>query len=674
MPFDKPSLDTRTFDQLVAETRRKIPLLVPGWTDHNASDPGITLSELVAGIVEQDLFRLDRIPDRQMRSFLRLVGIEQRPPGVARGFVAFATDLPAMALPRGLQLSAGGILVETARNTRLSIASIASAASICGPAATDLTASLSAAQEDVFPFGPDAAEDCIFAIGFDAPLGAPGAPVDLAIWRADPAADAAAWAALIAEWRAARRDARLLGREAGCLRPLRPNDDVDLAWEYWSAAGGWAPLAVKDTTRGLSLSGWLRFAVPADHAAGGIAAGLHSIRARIAHGRYTCPPRLRGLRLNAVPVRHAARVSAPEELGESHGRAGERFQAALTPIVVGSSRIAWVKGESVDAAWTEAAAWDLAGPHDRTFVLDPEEGTFAFGNGWRGRVPDAGWTVTADYCVGGGVAGNLARGGVTAIAVNPRNLALVPGLAGLAPQIAVDKPAALFGGTPAETLAETKARAIDRIGRVAKAVSIPDYETLACEVPGIAVARARAIARRHPILPKVAASGCITVVVIPDCRGPRPTPQPGFLNAVAAWLDRRRMITAEVRVVAPCYEEVAVTATLHLDARADVGKAAGAAEAALDAYFHPLTGGPDGGGWPVGRPVYCSEVMALLASVDGVEAVTELGLSGPRDAAPVCTNLEFCGDCLPVSGRHAIIVQSASVTRLSRRSDHHECC
>ena len=33
---------------------------------------------------------------------------------------------------------------------------------------------------------------------------------------------------------------------------------------------------------------------------------------------------------------------------------------------------------------------------------------------------------------------------------------------------------------------------------------------------------------------------------------------------------------------------------------------------ALDAFFHPLTGGEQSDGWPFGRSVYISEVFALI--------------------------------------------------------------
>lgn len=674
MPLDKPSLDSRTFDQLTTEARRKIPQLAPAWTDHNASDPGITLSELVAALVEQDLYRLDRIPDRVMRGFLRLVGIEQRPAGVAAGAAVLSAAIAVPSLPSGLQIFGAGTLVESTRPLVVSPATIVAA--LGGPAAKplDLLPALMAAASDSLPFGLDPQADDCLTIGFDKPLGAPGAPVSLAVWRHDTGADAATWAALIAEWRATRRDARLLGGHACCERPLRNHDDVAIAWEYWSTSGEWAALPkAKDTTRGFSLSGWLRFVVPSDHALGGPMAGRYFIRARLISGRYTCAPAIQGIRLNAVAIRHAARVQHSEELGTSHGRAGERYPLEHTPVVAGSVRITWSKGAEQQSDWSEVASWDLVGSSDRAFVLDPSDGILSFGNGRQGRVPTSDWTVTADYAVGGGLAGNLPRGSLQSVPANDHNLALVPTIGAIAAQFVVEQPFTLAGGAEAETLAQTKARAIDRVARVSKAVTLSDYEALSLEVPGLDVARVRALPRHHVLLPCVTASGCITVVVVPNCSGPKPYPQPGFLAAVASWLDRRRMITADVRVVAPCYDDVAVTATLKVTAGADAGLVEQRTRAALDAFFNVLTGGPEGGGWPIGRPVYRSEVMALLAALPEVEAVTGLGLSGPDDDEPICTNLEFCPDCLPVSGAHQITVLGSPAARAARRSQRNDC-
>src|SRR6476646_5129027 len=83
MTLPAPNLDDRTFQDLVDEAKRMVQRRWPewtGWTDHNVSDPGVTLIETFAYMVEQLIFRLNRVPDKNYVKFLELIGIELRPP------------------------------------------------------------------------------------------------------------------------------------------------------------------------------------------------------------------------------------------------------------------------------------------------------------------------------------------------------------------------------------------------------------------------------------------------------------------------------------------------------------------------------------------------------------------------------------------------------------------
>lgn len=75
MTIPRLELDNRTFDDLVEELRALIPRYCPEWTDHNASDPGITLIELFCWVAEGLIYRTDRIPEASQRRFLELLGI-----------------------------------------------------------------------------------------------------------------------------------------------------------------------------------------------------------------------------------------------------------------------------------------------------------------------------------------------------------------------------------------------------------------------------------------------------------------------------------------------------------------------------------------------------------------------------------------------------------------------
>ncbi|HEX8070861.1 MAG TPA: baseplate J/gp47 family protein [Pyrinomonadaceae bacterium] len=73
MPVALPNLDDRRYADLVEEARALIPTYAPEWTNHNASDPGITLVELFAYLTEMMLYRLNRVTDDNKRVFLKLL-------------------------------------------------------------------------------------------------------------------------------------------------------------------------------------------------------------------------------------------------------------------------------------------------------------------------------------------------------------------------------------------------------------------------------------------------------------------------------------------------------------------------------------------------------------------------------------------------------------------------
>ncbi len=74
MPIPMPNLDDRRFADLVDELRALIPRYCPEWTDHNFSDPGITLIELFAFVAETLIYRADRVPEASHWCFLQLLG------------------------------------------------------------------------------------------------------------------------------------------------------------------------------------------------------------------------------------------------------------------------------------------------------------------------------------------------------------------------------------------------------------------------------------------------------------------------------------------------------------------------------------------------------------------------------------------------------------------------
>ena len=116
MPLPTAPLDTRTYDDLLDESRRRIPVHTPEWNNFNKSDPGITLLELFAFLTESLLYRANQIPDRNRRKFLSLLGVPLRPATAARGLVAFVNEngpLQSQILPARTELRGGAVSFQT---------------------------------------------------------------------------------------------------------------------------------------------------------------------------------------------------------------------------------------------------------------------------------------------------------------------------------------------------------------------------------------------------------------------------------------------------------------------------------------------------------------------------------------------------------------------------------
>ena len=102
-----PKLDDRNFNDIVQEAISMIPRYAPEWTNHNPSDPGITLIELAAWMTDLLIYRLNQVPDKNYVAFLNLLGIKLRAPRAAKAITRFALVEGAQKqrVPRGSQVS-----------------------------------------------------------------------------------------------------------------------------------------------------------------------------------------------------------------------------------------------------------------------------------------------------------------------------------------------------------------------------------------------------------------------------------------------------------------------------------------------------------------------------------------------------------------------------------------
>src|SRR5205807_1383867 len=109
-------------------------------------------------------------------------------------------------------------------------------------------------------------------------------------------------------------------------------------------------------------------------------------------------------------------------------------------------------------------------------------------------------------------------------------------------------------------------------------------------------------------------------------------PSEETLEKIARRLDECRVLGSRVLVQPPFYRGLTVVARLRARRRANPTRLQEEALEALYTYFNPISGGPDGRGWPFGRPIHLGEVYAILQALPGIELVEDVRLVG---AGPV---------------------------------------
>jgi hypothetical protein len=370
--------------------------------------------------------------------------------------------------------------------------------------------------------------------------------------------------------------------------------------------------------------------------------------------------------------------------GRGTGLPCQRVTLPGAPITGGAVEV-WTREPPGWRRWQQRPDFDASRGTDGDFTLDPMAGLITFGDGWKGRVVGAGVPVLVQYEETAAGAGNLGVGASWALAGadDALNAALLGGdpaavAAGLGPIV---NRAAAAGGRDAEDLEHAAGRAVEALwaherlvelcpaGRETldglprgeilartppqRAATLLDFERLALDVPGTRLARARASAGIDPAAPCLLADGTVLLIIVPWLPRGRPRPGAGLLRAVRRGLEPFRVIGTRLVVVGPEYLAVGVRATVRVRDAARRDRVRAAVVAALNAFLDPLTGGPDGRGWPFGRDVYRSEVFQVILAVPGVDCVTDLALVGDP-AEPQCGNLCVPPTWLVTPGTHAI--------------------
>jgi predicted phage baseplate assembly protein len=599
-----PNLDDRGFQSLVDDAKRLVQQRCPEWTDHNVSDPGVTLIETFAYMTDLLLYRLNQVPDRVFRSFLDLLGISLFPPTAARVDVTFRLSAPqtlAVQVTTGTQVatqrSGIGDPVEFSTSTDLSIVPCSLAALAIQPSGgerQDKTARFSR-QEAFHAFGSPPQPDDVLLVGLSAAV--PRCVVVL------------------------RLDCDIEGRG------VDPSDPP-LVWEAWTGRA-WQTCAIEvDGTGGLNRAGVVELHVPAGHLMsnqGERRAGwlrCRVVAARPGQPTYSAPPRIKEIRAHTIGGTTGAvhaEIIRGEDLGVSDGAPGQRFPLVHGPVVKAEvPLVIEVSGDDGPQEWEQRPTVAGATPTDRVFTVDEAAGEVVLAPAVResdgrlrqfGAVPAKGSRLRIQsYRTGGGRRGNVARHAIRVLKTS------IPYIT------AVDNRYPASGGVDGEDIESAKLRGPLVLRTGDRAVTAGDYEQLARQAAP-EVGRVRCV-------PAGPGSTGVRLLVVPaaeDQEGrlafEQLVPAESTLAAIAGYLDERRVIGARVVVEPPVYQGLILAAQVRARPRVDLKRLEKEAVTALYRYFHPLRGGPDGTGWPFGRPVNVGEVYAVLQRLEGVELV-----------------------------------------------------
>jgi len=628
MTLPAPHLDDRRFQDLVDDAKRMVQQRCPEWTDHNVSDPGVTLIETFAFMVDELLYRLNRVPDRLYVTYLDLLGVTIHPSTSAMADLTFWLSGPQdepVTVPEGIEASTlrteddDAVVFATTRELVVPPRELAHVMTQQADSREPLLRREELLSGAEFPcFGAPPRIDDVMMVGLNDP--APSCTLAL------------------------RFDCEVQG--VGVDPKVPP-----LVWEAWDGSG-WASCEVEyDETGGLNRAGDIVLHVPPSHQASVVnwlRAGW--LRCRVVEAVegypfYSASPTMKSASAftigGTVPGVHAETV-LDEILGLSEGVAGQTFPLEHGPVVGGGPPfVVEVAGGAGWQTWTEVDTFAGCDDEDQVFRLDRSSGEVQFGPAVRerdglftvyGAVPSKGVPIRVPrYRTGGGPRGNVAA---RAISVLRNTIPLVS---------RVENRRAATGGVAAETVDQAKVRGPLALRTRDRAVTVEDYEQLARRAaPGIS--RVRCVAASGP-----EDAGTVRVLVVPsaavDDRGRLRfedlVPSPEMLESVNDYIEPRRTVGARVTVEPPFYQGVTVVAKLIARGRASTDDLKQSALLALNRYFNAVTGGPDGDGWPFGRPVQAGEVFAVLQNLNGTEYVDDVKL--------------FAAD--PITGKRAEPVQ-----------------
>ena len=656
-------LDDRSFKDLVEECLLRVPRYCPEWTNHNPSDPGITMVELFGWLVDQMMLRFNQVPRRNYVAFLELLGVRLQPPAPARTAITFYL---AASLPEPYQIPAAVEVATERTETEEAIVFSTDRPLTIGIPIVDRL--LSADQAERIP---SVLQDRL-STRWTRQSNGTWSGGEQAIFNPSPQPGNSFYL-LFSPEQSLEGVVVALNFEGETATPtgIRP-ETPPRRWEAWNGQD-WVPVLMQesdDETRGFSFydtgsqseiqQGEVVLHLPqllpvAEFASyRGRWVRCLCIDPLIGAPAYSHSPQLLSVSARSIGGTAAASQCSSveqEPLGESDGQPGQRFYLQSQPVLPrqAGEHLIVILPNGRRQVWQEVNDFADSGAEDCHYTLDSITGMVQFGPLIRepgqlraatqlrsrqqsggapvlsaspqmlerqyGAVPPRGAEIVMQaYRTGGGQQGN----------VQPQTLRVIKSAVPYVASV-INHQAAHYGAD-AESLDEAVLRVPKLLRTRDRAVTPEDFETLAIEAGQGTVARS--ICPQQDNRP-----GSVTLMLVPQANltdidaaiGISPAAlqlTPALTDRVLPYLNERRPLGIQVQLQTPEYVGVTVKTEVAIDPACGSPEAQQAIlhdlQVALYRFLNPLIGGREGKGWPFGTPVYPSDIMTLLQGQSGV--------------------------------------------------------
>jgi hypothetical protein len=587
-------LDRESYEEIRKRGMGLLQGVSPDWNDYNASDPGVTIVELMAWFTQQQQYHLSRIGEEQHLRYLKLLGTA---PKAVQPAHAYLTIKGKGTLPEGTRFYADEIPFETAyaiSATENTILGVSTGERTC----SDSTGLFSDFRGNfqIAPFGEKERFD------------------DFTIYLKDKPEENAVLSFYFAvkPWKHAA-----------------PITEDFLPFTTLRLRLGKADCTVLlDETKGFCKSGVLCFQVTGDAVAD--QEGRYALTISTESRAYPSTPILSGILPDTVlafqkethrgvtkeMVETMSQEALQEDfLGSAYGICKFRLPFPMQAVIPHSIALYVKEAEGV-FRWDCVEDFDAADAYSRVFRYDRKTGELVFGDGFRGMPPEGEiYLMECVSCLGSG--GNVNAG---MIGTSP----------GDAPFSAINFLPST-GGMAAETIEDCFARVQREQNESERCVTLGDYEAAVRRTPGVPVKQVKAFSR-------AGAENCICIVVELDSQTEQGSA--GCLKNLKKALLPKTLIGTKLEFLSPEY--VPVHLYVQIGTNPYYTDCHRMTEEAIRRFF-------DSGAIPFGATIGKTKLSRYITGLAWVKALKSLDISVSGGSGRILNNgdIKLENHCLP---------------------------